>query len=73
PQAEPKPPSPEPPREERPPDPEPPSEAGEANGGARANGRAVSGDDKGDDIIRDQREVFEMARELGLFGPDGGS
>lgn len=29
---------------------------------------------EGDDIIRDQREVFEMARErFGLFGQDGGS
>jgi hypothetical protein len=27
----------------------------------------------GDDVIRDQREVFEMAREFGLFEGDKGS
>jgi hypothetical protein len=27
----------------------------------------------GDDIIRDQREVFEMAREFGLFDQNKGS
>ena len=36
-----------------------------SNGGAEAV--------EGDDIIRDEREVFEMAREFGLFGPDEGS
>jgi DNA polymerase-3 subunit gamma/tau len=49
--------------------------AGTTNGpggtGAEAHGR-VSGE--GDDIIRDQREVFEMARErFGPQGPNGGS
>jgi hypothetical protein len=49
--------------------------AGTTNGpggtGAEAHGR-VSGE--GDDIIRDQREVFEMARErFGPQGPNGAS
>jgi DNA polymerase-3 subunit gamma/tau len=42
-------------------------------GGAEDLGRAP-GEAEGDDIIRDQREVFEMARErLGLFDQDKGS
>jgi DNA polymerase-3 subunit gamma/tau len=41
--------------------------------GAEAQGR-VSGEAEGDNIIRDQREVFEMARErLGSRDPSGGS
>jgi hypothetical protein len=45
----------------------------DSDGSARPQGGA-SGDQEGDDVIRDQREVFEMARErFGSRGPDGGS
>jgi hypothetical protein len=50
-------------------------EAADASGAADAedHGRAP-GEAEGDDIIRDQREVFEIARErLGLFDQDRGS
>jgi DNA polymerase III subunit gamma/tau len=41
--------------------------------GAEAHGH-VSGATEGDNIVRDQREVFEMARErFGLRDPNGGS
>jgi DNA polymerase III subunit gamma/tau len=54
-----------------------PGEHGVANGldrtGGEAHGR-TPGEAGGDDIIRDQREVFEMARErFGSRDPNGGS
>ncbi|HET7480208.1 MAG TPA: DNA polymerase III subunit gamma/tau [Rubrobacteraceae bacterium] len=56
---------------------EPPEEPRASNGAGEGGSRPVSGAAEGagdDDIIRDQREVFEMARErFGLFGQDGGS
>ena len=42
----------------------------DAGSGVVAN---ASGEANGDDIIRDGREVFAMAREFELFGQDGGS
>ena len=55
---------------------EPPPETGSATG----SDATVAGDSTpapeaagGDDIIRDQREVFEMAREFGLFDQNKGS
>ena len=69
------------PPEEPPPEPqpvrdEPPPETGSANG---AGGTVAADNDLtpeaagGDDIIRDQREVFEMAREFGLFDQNKGN
>jgi len=55
---------------------EPPPETGSANGSGEtvAEGRgSVPEAAGGDDIIRDQREVFEMAREFGLFDENKGS
>lgn len=60
---------------------EPPEEPGSANGSGGPEAEAPArpeasrgGVAGGDGIIRDQREVFEIARErFGLFGQDGGS
>ncbi len=60
----------EPPEDESPPLEEEPTPVEEARDESSNGGAEV---DKGDDIIRDEREVFEMAREFGLFGPDEGS
>jgi DNA polymerase-3 subunit gamma/tau len=63
-------PTPEPPvREEKSP------EAGETNGSSEpvAGGSGPAVETAGDDIIRDQREVFEMARDFGLFDQNEGS
>ena len=64
-------PTPEPPvREEKSP------ETGETNGSSEplAGGSVPALEAAGDDdIIRDQREVFEMARDFGLFDQNEGS
>ncbi len=55
---------------------EPPPQTESANGsGATVAGGSSSAPEAagGEDIIRDQREVFEMAREFGLFDQDKGS
>ena len=66
----------EPPPESQPVRDELPPETGSANG----TGGTVAADSSptpevvgGDDIIRDQREVFEMAREFGLFDQNRGN
>ena len=69
------------PPEEPPPEPqpvrdEPPPETGSANGagGTVAADSGPTSEAAGDDdIIRDQREVFEMAREFGLFDQNKGN
>jgi DNA polymerase-3 subunit gamma/tau len=69
------------PPEEPPPEPqpvrdEPPPETGSANGAGgtvAADGGPTPEAAGGDDIIRDQREVFEMAREFGLFDQNKGN
>ena len=58
--------------EQRAPDPvsqEPPPETGSPNGsgGTVAENSGSEPSSMGDDKIRDQREVFEIAREAGLF------
>ncbi|MDP9484972.1 MAG: hypothetical protein M3Q49_04110, partial [Actinomycetota bacterium] len=52
-------------QEERPP--------GGSNGSVAVEGDPAPEASRGDDIIRDQREVFEMAREFGLFDQNRGS
>ncbi|MDQ3864887.1 MAG: hypothetical protein M3317_15580, partial [Actinomycetota bacterium] len=46
----------------------PQEETGSPNGTAAENSGAEAGAMGGDDVIHDQREVFEIAREFGLFG-----
>lgn len=70
-------PEPTPPEARDEPDEAPPPEPRASTGAGGVESRAASGmaeGAEGDDIIRDQREVFEMARkQFGLFGQDGGS
>jgi DNA polymerase-3 subunit gamma/tau len=69
------------PPEEPPPEPHPVrDERTPETGSVNGSGGTVAGDSMpvpeaagGDDIIRDQREVFEMAREFGLFDQNKGS
>ncbi|MDQ4127955.1 MAG: hypothetical protein M3151_08435, partial [Actinomycetota bacterium] len=60
-------PEPRPVQEERPP------ETGSSNGSVALEGSPAPEASRGDGVIRDQREVFEMAREFGLFDQDRGS
>ncbi len=46
---------------------------GGSNGSVAVEGDPAPEASRGDDIIRDQREVFEMAREFGLFDQNRGS
>ena len=52
---------------------EPPPETGSPNGSVAFDGNPAPEAAAGDDVIRDQREVFEMAREFGLFDQNKGT
>ena len=52
---------------------ETPPETGTPNGTVSGDSSPMPEAAGGDDIIRDQREVFEMAREFGLFDQNKGS
>jgi DNA polymerase III subunit gamma/tau len=52
---------------------EPPPETGSSNGSVAVDSSPVPEAAGGDDVIRDQREVFEMAREFGLFDQNKGN
>ena len=63
----------DPPEEPEPVREEPPPETGSPNESVAFDGNPAPEAAAGDDVIRGQREVFEMAREFGLFDQNKGS